>query len=66
MQIQNDYDKYVNTGDIGMIDDGAVAVDFVARDVTFLFGDLEPPVPCTSARRAARLVIPLKISCVSK
>ena len=46
MQIENDYDKDVYNGDIGMIEDvdineGEVAVDFDGRTVTFAFGELD-------------------------
>lgn len=54
MQIENDYDKDVYNGDIGMIedvdlDDGEVAVDFDGRTVTFLFGELDTLVPAYAA-----------------
>jgi exodeoxyribonuclease V alpha subunit len=50
MQIENDYDKDVFNGDIGMIEDvdldeGDVTVDFDGRTVTFLFGELDSLVP---------------------
>lgn len=50
MQIENDYDKEVYNGDIGMIEDvdldeSEVAVDFDGRTVTFLFGELDTLVP---------------------
>lgn len=46
MQIENDYDKEVYNGDIGMIEDvdldeGEVAVNFDGRTVTFVFGELD-------------------------
>ena len=46
MQIENDYDKDVYNGDIGMIaavdpDEGEVTVDFDGRQVTVLFGELD-------------------------
>ena len=54
MQIENDYDKDVYNGDIGMIedvdlDDGEVAVNFDGRTVTFLFGELDTLVPAYAA-----------------
>ncbi|MEH6648068.1 SF1B family DNA helicase RecD2 [Sulfitobacter sp.] len=46
MQIENDYDKDVYNGDIGMIEDidmveGEVVVDFEGRSVNFVFGELD-------------------------
>jgi exodeoxyribonuclease V alpha subunit len=54
MQIENDYDKDVYNGDIGMIedvdlDDGEVAVNFDGRTVSFLFGELDTLVPAYAA-----------------
>jgi exodeoxyribonuclease V alpha subunit len=54
MQIENDYDKDVYNGDIGIIedvdlDDGEVAVNFDGRTVTFLFGELDTVVPAYAA-----------------
>lgn len=54
MQIENDYDKDVYNGDIGMIadidlDEGDVAVDFDGRTVTFAFGELDTLVPAYAA-----------------
>lgn len=54
MQIENDYDKDVYNGDIGMIedidlDDGEVAVGFDGRTVTFLFGEMDTLVPAYAA-----------------
>ena len=54
MQIENDYDKDVYNGDIGMIEDvdldeGEVAVDFDGRTVTFMFGELDTLVPAYAA-----------------
>jgi len=50
MQLQNDYDKDVYNGDIGMIkdvdlDEGEVVADFDDRTVTFAFGELDTLVP---------------------
>lgn len=50
MQIENDYDKDVYNGEIGMIEDvdldeGEVAVNFDGRTVTFVFGELDTLVP---------------------
>lgn len=54
MQIENDYDKDVYNGDIGMIEDvdldeGELAVNFDGRSVTFLFGELDTLVPAYAA-----------------
>ena len=54
MQIENDYDKDVYNGDIGMvedidIDEGEVAVSFDERTVTFAFGELDTLVPAYAA-----------------
>lgn len=54
MQIENDYDKDVYNGDIGMIEDvdldeGEVAVNFDERRVTFVFGELDTLVPAYAA-----------------
>lgn len=50
MQIENDYDKEVYNGDIGMIRDvdleqGEILVDFDGRVVDFAFGELDSLVP---------------------
>lgn len=50
IQVENDYDKDVYNGDIGMIEDvdvdeGEVAIDFDGRLVTFAFGELDTIVP---------------------
>lgn len=54
MQIENDYDKDIYNGDIGMIEDvdldeGEVAVNFDGRSVTFIFGELDTLVPAYAA-----------------
>jgi exodeoxyribonuclease V alpha subunit len=54
MQVENDYDKDVYNGDIGMIegvdlDEGEVAIDFDGRSVTFAFGELDTIVPAYAA-----------------
>jgi len=54
MQIENDYDKDIYNGDIGMIEDvdldeGEVAVNFDGRTVTFVFGELDTLVPAYAA-----------------
>ena len=54
MQIQNDYDKDVYNGDIGMIDDidlneGELTVNFDGRAVGFVFGELDTLVPAYAA-----------------
>lgn len=50
MQVENDYDKDVYNGDIGVIadvelDEGQVTVDFDGRMVTFFFDELDTLVP---------------------
>jgi exodeoxyribonuclease V alpha subunit len=50
MQVENDYDKEVYNGDIGMIDDvdtaeGVLAATFDGRTVTYEFGELDMLVP---------------------
>jgi exodeoxyribonuclease V alpha subunit len=54
MQIENDYDKDIYNGDIGMIEDidldeGDVEVEFDGRSVTFAFGELDTLVPAYAA-----------------
>jgi exodeoxyribonuclease V alpha subunit len=54
MQIENDYDKEVYNGDIGMIDDvdtseGALTAIFDGRTVTYEFGELDMLVPAYAA-----------------
>jgi exodeoxyribonuclease V alpha subunit len=54
MQIENDYDKEVYNGDIGMIDDvdtaeGVVSTTFDGRTVTYEFGELDMLVPAYAA-----------------
>lgn len=54
MQVENDYDKDVYNGDIGMIesvnlDECEVAIDFDGRAVTFAFGELDTIVPAYAA-----------------
>jgi len=54
MQIENDYDKDIYNGDIGMIEDvdvdeGELAVGFDGRSVTFAFGELDTLVPAYAA-----------------
>jgi exodeoxyribonuclease V alpha subunit len=54
MQIENDYDKEVNNGDIGYIDDvdpdaGELNVSFDGRSVTYGFGELDTLVPAYAA-----------------
>jgi len=54
MQIENDYDKDVYNGDIGMVEDvdldeGEVAVLFDDRNVIFSFGELDTLVPAYAA-----------------
>jgi exodeoxyribonuclease V alpha subunit len=54
MQIENDYDKEVYSGDIGHIDDvdpnaGEVVVRFDGRSVTYGFGELDMLVPAYAA-----------------
>jgi exodeoxyribonuclease V alpha subunit len=50
MQIENDYDREVYNGDIGMIEDvdpdeGELSVDFDGRSVSFPFGELDTLAP---------------------
>src|SRR5581483_6165578 len=54
MQIDNDYDKEVYNGDIGMIDDvdiseGMLTTTFDGRTVTYEFGELDMLVPAYAA-----------------
>jgi exodeoxyribonuclease V alpha subunit len=54
MQIENDYDKEIYNGDIGMIDDvnleeGEAAVDFDGRTVIVAFSELDTLVPAYAA-----------------
>jgi exodeoxyribonuclease V alpha subunit len=54
MQIENDYDKEVYNGDIGMIDDvdtveGVLSTTFDGRTVTYEFGELDTLVPAYAA-----------------
>ena len=54
MQVENDYDKDIYNGDIGMIQDvdmeeGEVSVDFDGRAVSFAFGEIDTLVPAYAA-----------------
>jgi len=54
MQVENDYDKEVYNGDIGMIDDvdtseGVLTATFDGRAVTYEFGELDMLVPAYAA-----------------
>ncbi|MFN3347381.1 ATP-dependent RecD-like DNA helicase [Pseudorhodoplanes sp.] len=54
MQIENDYDKEVYNGDIGMIDDvdtnaGELTARFDDRTITYGFGELDTLVPAYAA-----------------
>jgi exodeoxyribonuclease V alpha subunit len=54
MQIENDYDKEVYNGDIGLIDDVDTEADeliasFDGRSVTYGFGELDALVPAYAA-----------------
>lgn len=54
MQIENDYDKEVYNGDIGIIDDvdpeaGELSANFDGRKVTYGFGELDTLVPAYAA-----------------
>ena len=54
MQVENDYDKEVYNGDIGMIDDvdtseGVLTATFDGRAVTYEFGELDMRVPAYAA-----------------
>jgi exodeoxyribonuclease V alpha subunit len=46
MQVENDYDKEVYNGDLGVVsridlEEGELAVDFEGREVTYGFGELD-------------------------
>ena len=46
MQVENDYDKYVYNGDLGVVsridlEEGELVVDFDSREVTYGFGELD-------------------------
>jgi exodeoxyribonuclease V alpha subunit len=46
MQVENDYDKDVYNGDLGVVshidmDEGELVVDFDGREVTYSFGELD-------------------------
>jgi exodeoxyribonuclease V alpha subunit len=46
MQVENDYDKDVYNGDLGVVsridvDEGELVADFDGRDVTYGFGELD-------------------------
>ena len=54
MQIENDYDKEVYNGDIGYVEsldlaEGELTVSFDGRLVTYMFGELDTPVPAYAA-----------------
>ena len=54
MQVENDYDKDIYNGDIGMIQDvdmeeGEVSVEFDDRAVSFAFGEIDTLVPAYAA-----------------
>jgi exodeoxyribonuclease V alpha subunit len=54
MQVENDYDKEVYNGDIGMIDDvdtseGLLTTTFDGRTVAYEFGELDMLVPAYAA-----------------
>jgi exodeoxyribonuclease V alpha subunit len=54
MQVENDYDKEVYNGDIGMIDDvdtaeGVLTATFDGRTVSYEFGELDMLVPAYAA-----------------
>jgi len=54
MQVENDYEKEVYNGDIGMIDNvdpdsGELVVSFDCRPVTYGFGELDMLVPAYAA-----------------
>jgi exodeoxyribonuclease V alpha subunit len=52
MQVENDYDKEVYNGDLGVVsgidmEEGELSVDFDGRDVNYGFGELDvSPVGC--------------------
>ena len=46
MQVENDYDKEVYDGDLGVVsgidmEEGELVVDFEGREVTYGFGELD-------------------------
>jgi exodeoxyribonuclease V alpha subunit len=46
MQVENDYDRDVYNGDLGVVsridmEEGELAVDFEGREVTYVFGELD-------------------------
>jgi exodeoxyribonuclease V alpha subunit len=50
MQVENDYDKEVYNGDLGVasridMEEGELVVDFAGREVTYGFGELDELVP---------------------
>jgi exodeoxyribonuclease V alpha subunit len=50
MQVENDYDKEVYNGDLGVvsgidIEEGELSVDFDRRDVNYVFAELDELVP---------------------
>ncbi len=54
MQVENDYDKDVYNGDIGMVedvnlDDAEIVAEFDGRKVTYPFADLDTMVPAYAA-----------------
>ena len=59
MQIENDYDKEVYHGDLGVVsrideDDGELAVDFDGREVTYGCGELDELVLLATRRRSTK------------
>ena len=58
MQVENDYDKEVYNGDLGVVsridmEEGELTVDFDGRDLTYGFGELDELV-LASRRRFTR------------
>ena len=55
MQVENDYDKEVYNGDLGLVsridmEEGELSVDFDGRDVNYGFGELDELVLATRRR----------------
>jgi exodeoxyribonuclease V alpha subunit len=54
MQVENDYDKEVYNGDLGVVsridmEKGELAIDFDGREVTYGFGELDELLSASSS-----------------
>ena len=65
METQNDYDREVFNGDLGMVariddEEGALVVNFEGREVVYPFGELDTLVPAfaTTIHKSAGLGVP--------